>query len=414
MLFRSFESIKQEDYHGIPVRGIVVDNDDPLYLGRVKCEVTGRWPIGEYEKLPWIFPFNPYGLGGKITNSSFSVPEIESELIIIFPYKLEYAPFYIGYFQSTVTHQAVLFDEDYPDSYGFCDPQMFWTKVNKKQEYLELFHYCGLTVRMFDDGNVHINIPKNLIINIEEDFLVKVKGKEVWEIDKTSSKIVTEDKVLKVLGTNNLFVQGDYSRTITGNFDTTMLANYVYTLAGNKSVDIDGDYNKVVSGKHNVLVSDAYNIVAESNYFLYAIDNVHFMIDGNFYTQANNIYASASINYAIQSEIFSLENEIYTAFSAEAYYEASPSIVESSTPVYPVIEATLPETSDYAVVEDSSLPLDPIGHGDLETRLLELELKVEELFTINEVMKILEVVLKEDRLKMTSLGAGEFIMKEVK
>lgn len=433
MLFRSFESMKKEDYNGFPIRGIVVDNEDPDKLGRVKCEVPGRWPINEYDKLPWIFPKNPYGLGGKVTCSSFSVPELGSELIIVFPYKMEYAPFYIGYYQSFTTNQVLLYDESYPNTYGFSDSQMFWVRVNKDEEYLELFHYCGFTARMYDDGNVHINIPKTLTLNIGEDLLVNVDGKEVMEVQGTSSKIVFDDKVLNVKGSNNIIcesneyksVWGIYSRGVVGTslFDVTGLqynntlgsktttasvnyslevgVNFEQTVGGYKYIDISGDYKLEVGGD----CESTFN----SNFISSVIDDYNLSVYGKY---KEKVYEDKSVEV--------LFNNILSV-GASNYVKANGDHVEEATNIYMNSGVSLPlpllvEDPDSPVTSiitsPSLIPSSPIGHGKLLVEKGILLLKVESLQLIDLLMKDLEELAFVIRTQMTSLGPGEYVSQE--
>ena len=222
--------------------GIVVDNEDPMKLGRIKCQVNARWEEAPIERLPWIFPMNPYGLGGSKMTSYFGVPELMTEVWVMFPFDDEYYPFYIGYPQSEKTHQDDWADEDYPETFGFCDSQVHWWRVNKKERYTEWFHISGMTLRHYDEGEIHWHIPKNLHITVGEDMLVKVMGKQVWEVDSTCSKIVKGKQVLTVLsdrseritGNRKLDVYGDSNRLTVGNEKELTIANKKTTVGGNK------------------------------------------------------------------------------------------------------------------------------------------------------------------------------------
>ncbi len=260
MLIELHENLEKQDIHDLPSRGVVVDNKDPKMLGRVKCEIIGRWPINEKKKLPWCFPLTNFSLGGSMKTSGFSVPEIGTEVVVIFPYNDEYAPFYTGFNQNEVTHQTPLFDEDYPESYGHCDSQMSWVKTNKKQGYHELFNFCGFTARMYEDGNVHVFIPKNLTIYVGEDFYFKIDGKSVTEIHDTCSTVIDGDTVLKVKSNYNIHVlesvytktEGDRHSIVNGEYRLTVDGDYNFHVKSNFYSCYDSNYSRIVSGSKSV------------------------------------------------------------------------------------------------------------------------------------------------------------------
>lgn len=187
MLVNFLEQACKVDNLAIPQKGIVMDNQDPKKLGRVKCMVRGLIE-GETRYLPWCYPKNPYGLGGggneQPYNSSFSVPEVGTELEITFPYGDIYHPMYSCFWQSAETHQTG-FDSDYPESYGFRDSTGNYIKVNKAQGYMKVKH--GPSGSYFDidrNGNVTIHVSGQLRIDVEKDIILSGRGAWTWYTDK--------------------------------------------------------------------------------------------------------------------------------------------------------------------------------------------------------------------------------------
>lgn len=202
MLLKLFEVLRKPDIFSKTYQGIVVDNADPKKLGRIRCKVEDVLESPSNSRLPWCYPQNPFGLGGRIDLSSFSVPEIDSEVVISFPYQDIYYPVYIGFRQNTPTTHQTLFDEDYPESYGWIDSVIQWFKSNKAKPYLEYFRQTLKDcLRLDEQGNLWINVPKSLIINVGGHFHLNVLN----------------DFNTQVGNNVNIAINGYHAESITGN-----------------------------------------------------------------------------------------------------------------------------------------------------------------------------------------------------
>lgn len=151
------------------VRGVVVDNKDPLKLRRVRCKVQGIIEGSDVAALPWCKPVE--GNGGRVDFGDFSVPDVNSIVEISFPDNDKYNPYYKS-MSDDCTHTSLqrLFGESYPNSYGRLDESGTWQRINKEQLYAEFFHAAGLHIKTDSNGNLHLFVPKNLIIHVGDNF----------------------------------------------------------------------------------------------------------------------------------------------------------------------------------------------------------------------------------------------------
>jgi prefoldin subunit 5 len=176
MLIKVSDYIKKLDNLKVPHRGRVIFNEDPNKLGRIKCQVKGIFEATNTDILPWCYS-QSMGAGLKPDSMRFMVPELQSEVTITFPYGTVYHPVYTSGNISELTKTPGIFEEDYPNTEGWVNSIPSFFRMNKTQKTLDFYNggneFC---VRVDGDGNVYLNIPKSLVINVGEDFVVKVGG----------------------------------------------------------------------------------------------------------------------------------------------------------------------------------------------------------------------------------------------
>jgi len=155
-MFLAIKDIKPTMQHlRIPHKGIVVDNVDPLKLQRVKCTITDLIDETDYDKLPWISKLESSFLGGSLNSGTFSVPEIGSEVQIVFPYNDIYFGFYDGVWSSSKT-SLTEFHTDYPNTYGWKDGTGNIFIVNKITGDVQFTTSSGTYVLVTSAGKVTI------------------------------------------------------------------------------------------------------------------------------------------------------------------------------------------------------------------------------------------------------------------
>ena len=188
MLINIGEHFDQGNILKKPFRGVVVDNDDPLRLGRVKVIIEGLIE-GSVENLPWISQRSAALLGGQPTKGTFFAPSVDSELEIHFPFNDIYAGFYVGFWQTPETHNPA-FDDGYPDKYEFIDGGFAVSYDGNKKEFI-IQHPEGAIITIKPDGSIEATT----------DGKVKIAGKSGTEIGDGSS-------VTKINGSKVLLADG--------------------------------------------------------------------------------------------------------------------------------------------------------------------------------------------------------------
>lgn len=166
--------------------GKVIDNDDPLKLGRVKILIFGYYDDLAESALPWAVPDMGY-FGG--TNGNFIIPEVGTILRGYFDQKDIQKPIFdsVAYTQLTVqdvTKNPLMFKmEDYPNKMVLLETdQGEYLTLNKKSGETIFHHRTGLTINIGSDGSLTIHTgegfsgPGNLSINTTGNATINVGG----------------------------------------------------------------------------------------------------------------------------------------------------------------------------------------------------------------------------------------------
>jgi hypothetical protein len=163
MLIKLYDVIHKNDLLEKIWIGKVVDNNDPRKLGRIKVMIDSLFGGISINHLPWVSPIKSVLLGSNSSTSHFSVPEIGTFVIVKFE-KTVYNGYYIGEIQSLPTHQS-LFDENYPETYGFQDASGNYFKINKSTKTIEVYHSSGTHIVIDQQGNISIQAVGDVNIN---------------------------------------------------------------------------------------------------------------------------------------------------------------------------------------------------------------------------------------------------------
>ena len=126
MTFIPLDNIAKKKRFNNGKEGVVVYNEDPLRLGRIKVGIKGQFEASNYNDLPWVNRKAPCFLGASKNSEMFSVPELQSKVWVTFPFGDTNFPYY-----ETFPYSKEEFYEDYPESYGFKDSVGFVFKINK-------------------------------------------------------------------------------------------------------------------------------------------------------------------------------------------------------------------------------------------------------------------------------------------
>jgi len=153
----------------------VVSNEDTRLLGRIKCSTPDLIPWDDKDKLPWIYPLYPAGLGEGPLSSHFAVPEEDSEVIIFSGSQSIYHMFYAWHSTDRLNRMQD-FHSEYPHRYGWQDSVENKKIINTHEDVNTIEHRMS-------DGTVSIHDSKN-----ETTMYMDIHGTHVY-IDRKNQKM---------------------------------------------------------------------------------------------------------------------------------------------------------------------------------------------------------------------------------
>ena len=180
MLIKPFSSIieKEKEAATMSYLGTVEDNNDPKKLGRVKVSIP-LYDNMTTEQLPWALPTLP-SCGNSSSNCALNIPEIGSQVRVSFPNQDLTAPHYSGA-ELNENNRTTFFDDDYPHTYGYRDPNGDFIKVNKKMRTVELQHSSTSNLKVAADGSMQVSLSNGSYFTFSnyDNFELNVKSVDI-------------------------------------------------------------------------------------------------------------------------------------------------------------------------------------------------------------------------------------------
>lgn len=165
--------------------GKVVEIMDPTKQGRIKVDLKEIWGDSDPKQTPWIYPLG-YNFGLKL----FNVPDLETEVGVVF-----IGDFYTGFYGigKYPKGEAKIFDDDYPNLYGFEDAQGNYLTINKNTGVVKFHHKSGSEIIMDNEGNTSANIKGTLTANVDKNVkMTAPKTELVTDLTVTGKCTITD------------------------------------------------------------------------------------------------------------------------------------------------------------------------------------------------------------------------------
>lgn len=176
---------------GKDLLGVVVDNNDPLRLERVRCTINGLFS-GTPDQLPWIAP-KRLGLYPNSKTGSWGTfalpPAVGTELLITFQGGNPLYPNYEAY-PVQQGERPSLGTTNYLFRYGHVDPDGTTFFVDTKpgaNPKMDFVHTTGLRITISDTGKLTILAPTGVDVAVTGNANVTATGNATLHADGTAT-----------------------------------------------------------------------------------------------------------------------------------------------------------------------------------------------------------------------------------
>lgn len=245
-------------------RAVVKKNDDPKCLGRIKVYIKGLLEeVDDLEKQPWVFPLAEAGLGADIESSGFVVPELESEVVVVFPFGDIYYPVYIGRWRTEPTLEEE-YQTDYPETYGWRDKTGNVLIVNKEQETIEFTHSSGIHLLLTKEGTCDLYVPQDILVQVDRDIKVKANQDIFLESGRDFNLKVGRFLTAEVVDNTQVTLK----KKLTLEVDEEVVA----LLKKNFSLEVDEDVMMLLKKQLAVDVGESATVTVANNATLNSSD----------------------------------------------------------------------------------------------------------------------------------------------
>lgn len=268
-IHRNFE--KQGLNADIEYEAIVVDNNDPDKLGRIRARIEHINEGIKDEHLPWAIAYFGHvdgAKGGDVRERSgvFFVPKKGTKVFIRFQDGNPHYPIWRGYVVDDKTRLKET-NKHYPDRalVRFSNGSMVLIDTKSNELFIHSRGDMNLVVQGDLHTNVHGNVQEKCAMSkgkAIDPYILGDKEMPISEFDISQTKNMTFEGLEDHTPTGNkhIYVENDYTIKVDGDYTTEVKGNYKLKVKGKFLTEVVGttdfktDSTFTVKAKSDVLI----------------------------------------------------------------------------------------------------------------------------------------------------------------
>lgn len=138
-------------------RGLVVDNNDPDKLGRVKIKIYPMFYNLETKFIPWSVPAQGIFAGAGADSGSFCIPSVDSFVFVFFEMGSIHQPVYFAEAQTAQKGIPIESQVNYPNRKVFKTSQGLTVFIDDSNNEINIKHPSGTSIVIDNLGKVLID-----------------------------------------------------------------------------------------------------------------------------------------------------------------------------------------------------------------------------------------------------------------
>jgi len=278
---KEYLSEKEDPYTGKYI-GIVLDNNDPLKIGRVKARVYGLHDNFTVDELPWAMVEFPMAFSVK---GSFMVPEINTLVYCEFDDQDLYEP---RVSSKVIDRNNLNFEADYLESYPNsvilyeCEDGSY-QKINRQKGEFTLKTGAGCFFKLHQDGTI------NLTNNATETGDVNFKFRGNFTVDNRLANYYQISQAISVSAFSNVSLMSNAGISVQCLDDISFQTNRDFDIENGGRVSIKTREKILLSTLETSIQTNSFELLpATSNFNTIDVSGIPGIVPPAFQVSVGN------------------------------------------------------------------------------------------------------------------------------